>query len=74
MTKEELFTKYPYIVAWGKWIGSSEYYIEGQCKTANNEGANENSVYWNSELNKWIQFDELTKVVKKQIEGMLIKI
>lgn len=41
----ELKKKYPYIVAWGKMMGSMNYYIEDMLRQAERDGAPEDATY-----------------------------
>lgn len=42
---KELRKKYPYIVAWGKMIGSMDYYINDMVRQAEKDGAPEDATY-----------------------------
>lgn len=68
MNRKELFIKYPYIVAWGKKLGSFGYYIENQCRQAEIDKAPAKSVYYSSSDKRWITIDECHTATISEIE------
>lgn len=46
-----LHDKYPYIVKWGKYLGSMDYYIQGELERAVQTNAPQNAIYWDG--SKW---------------------
>lgn len=49
---------YPYIVAWGRMMGSFNYYIEAEVAQAAEDGAPRNAIYKRGDV--WKTFDEVT--------------
>jgi len=51
--------KYPCILAWGKYLGSLDYYIKNQIDRATRDNAPRNAIYYNDEKSKWITSNEI---------------
>lgn len=49
---------YPYIWAWGKSIGSFDYYIQGQIELAEADNAPQNAIFKRSD-DTWATVDEI---------------
>lgn len=61
-------TDYKYIRAWGKHLGSFNYYIDGEVLKARKDNAPQNAIYKNSKGN-WQTFDDIkSDNTKKQIQ------
>jgi hypothetical protein len=52
--------KYPYIRAWGKYLGSYQYYINAQVERADKDRAPNNAIYYNEDKKCWATADEIT--------------
>lgn len=63
---------YPYIRAWGKYLGSFAYYINDQIDQANQDGAPEDAVYKNNE-NVWVTFGQLNADSQALLKSYLAK-
>lgn len=50
--------KYSYIVKWGKYMQSFEYYIINQCYTAQTDNAPTNAIFKNDD-GTWSTFDQI---------------
>src|SRR5689334_20218 len=62
MKKKEfirLYTKYPYIYAWGKFMRSEDFYIGGQMELAEFENAPQDAIFRGSE-GTWETIGEVT--------------
>lgn len=68
MTDTQVMQKYPYIVAWGKMMGSFRYYIINQCWKANDENAPVDSCYFSSTDNKWSCLSKMREELQKELE------
>lgn len=53
LNRNQLFAKYPYIVAMGKMYGSDGWYVEKECALAHHENAPTDAIYKDSE-GKWV--------------------
>ena len=62
--------KYPFIRAWGKMLGSFDYYIEMQKKDAAEDGAPADACYKDSN-GSWRRYTELAEQVQKEVERYL---
>ena len=51
---------YPYIRAWGRYLGSFNYYIEDQVALARAEDAPDDALYKASLTGRWVRFYECT--------------
>lgn len=65
--------KYPYIYAWGKNLGSFNYYIQEQINLAEKENAPERAIY-RRDTGEWIIIDEIENIplrdfLIKHVEG-----
>lgn len=69
--RERLFSKYPYIVAWGKILGSNQHYIEQQCIRADEENASQESVHIKD--NKWVLISELPVGLQQELNDLVNK-
>lgn len=52
--------QYKYIRAWGRYMGSYQYYIDEQVYKAQQDGAPENAIYLSGTTGEWVTFDEVT--------------
>lgn len=59
MTSKELWKKYRYIVAWGIYTGSYDYYIDEQVRLAEREGAPVNAIFKRALSGEWALFQDL---------------
>jgi hypothetical protein len=50
---------YPYIWAWGRYLGSSDYYMEQQEEFAKKVDALHNVIYFDDHENRWVTVDEV---------------
>lgn len=64
--QERLYKKYPYIVAYGRFMQSMDYYIVGQCAEAEDDGAPDDAYYKDS--HGWRTVEEAPKHLKTQLE------
>ncbi len=62
---------YPYIVAWGRYMGSFQYYIDDQQLEAQQDNAPQTAVYKKDRV--WVTFDELPEIVQARLEVYLPK-
>lgn len=60
ITKKELYNRYKYVVAWGKYLGSFDPYINNQCLIALDDNAPEDATYKN-DAGVWQIADEKLK-------------
>jgi hypothetical protein len=60
--------KYPYIQAWGKYMGSQEYYILDQMKKAEKDGAPNDAYYKSSETGTWVTYAESGERMQKLLD------
>lgn len=58
MNIEQLRKKYKYIVAWGIYTGSYEYYRDDQVRLAEKEGAPVDAIFKGSVSGEWVRFGE----------------
>jgi hypothetical protein len=58
ITKFE-FTSYKHIRAWGKYLGSYEYYIKAEQARASADGAPKDAIYYSITEKRWVQFEEV---------------
>lgn len=67
MTKlEKLRDKYKYIVLWGQYLRSFDYYINMQVELAEKDGAPENAIFKDSRNGQWHTFDMVVNPVTLQ--------
>jgi len=69
----KLFRKkydYPYITAWGKMLGSFDYYIKNVIEQAQKENAPKRSVYKRA-VGTWCTLDDCNKEVQEMIEKIV---
>jgi hypothetical protein len=50
--------EYPYIVLWGRYLGSYDYYIEQEVAQAKKDNAPKNATFTDS-TGRWHTFDEV---------------
>jgi hypothetical protein len=65
--------EYPYIEAWGRYLGSLSYYIRDQTDKARRDKAPRTAIYERD--GKWITFEEVTNphaiwAVNQELERM----
>lgn len=68
---------YPYIRAWGTYLGSFPYYINDQIALATKDGAPERSIYKSHE-GQWVTFDEIENLrvkalVQKYVDTVAVR-
>ena len=62
---------YPYIVAWGRYLGSFDYYIALQIELANEDGAPADAIYKKDD-GTWATFGGIKDdYTKRQVEARL---
>lgn len=61
-TKQQFdFNSYKHIRAWGKFMGSFEYYVRAEQRKAAADGAPLDVVYYSTSENRWVQFTEVAE-------------
>ena len=68
MTDIQVMQKYPYIVAWGKMMGSFRYYIVDQCWKADDQKVREDACYWSDTDTKWKYLSDMREELQKELE------
>jgi hypothetical protein len=68
MNAQELRSKYPYIVRWGRMMGSYDYYIDNQCAQAEEDKAPTNAIYKRSD--GWRTTDGITNEQTRHTLGL----
>jgi hypothetical protein len=59
---------YPWIVKWGRLMGSYQYYIDGQIEAARQSDAPDNAIYHDGE--RWQTTDDVTSPATRQRLGL----
>ena len=65
---------YPYIRAWGNWMGSTRHYIEHEVALAQKGGAPDNAIYREVD-GTWVTADQIVysetrQGIERLVEGM----
>lgn len=66
-----LKVEYPYIYAWGRLMGSFNYYIEGQMNDAKIDKAPSNAIYKNAQ--GWVTFDTISASTNQETYYFIIR-
>jgi hypothetical protein len=66
--ENKLFSKYPYIVAWGQKLGSFRYYVDIQCNKANQDNAPEDAIYYSDTDKRWHRKSECREELQKELD------
>ena len=69
---KELRRRYQYIVAWGRLMGSYDYYVNSQVLQAYHSNAPERAVYSNEE--GWRVIDDVAESTRAVIEKIIVKL
>lgn len=69
--KNQLFTEYPFILLWGKKMGSFEYFIVNQILEAKDDNAPFDSIYKNYE-GVWVTATPEIKIELDKYKNRLI--
>jgi len=48
-----------YVRAWGRLMGSDQYYIRGQVQKAREDNAPEDATWWDDNIGRWHRWSEL---------------
>lgn len=51
--------KYPFIWAWGAYMASYPYYMEGECRRAESDKAPPGAIYYDRSHLRWVCVDEV---------------
>ena len=62
---------YKYVWAWGKLLGSMDYYIDRQIKKAREENAPLDAVYYDNKENKWHTVGDVVSPTRAEIEQII---
>jgi hypothetical protein len=61
---------YPWIRVWGKYLGSSPYYIDDQVAEARRDGAPQDAIYKDSDTEEWRTIDTITSPHTRRVLGL----
>lgn len=64
--------KYPFVYAWGRFLGSFSYYIMGQIKRAIEENAPKTAIYKDEVNDVWKTVDEVQSKNGKRVLSNII--
>lgn len=64
-------TDYPYIRAWGKFMGSHQYYINDEIARAKNDEAPQDAIYKRD--GRWITFRQITSTTTREVIEQMIE-
>lgn len=70
-TKAQSPEDYLHIAAWGRQLGSHQYYIENQQKRAFETGAPVNAIYEEHGTGRWVTVDECVPGVTTRINEVV---
>jgi hypothetical protein len=70
-TDMSLKVEYPYIYAWGRLMGSFNYYIERQMNDAKIDKAPSNAIYKNAQ--GWVTFDKISASTNQETYDFIIR-
>lgn len=73
MAEQEQKVKYPYIRAWGEWMGSYDYYIVQQTELAQRENAPATAIYKGEEGWKTVE-DVQNPSLRLQLDRRVVTI
>lgn len=68
--KNRVLAKYPYIVAWGKILGSNSWFVEEQCRKADKENAPTDATHQKFDSDGWSRIGELSADMQAQLKNL----
>jgi hypothetical protein len=68
---KELRSRYKYMVAWGIYTGSYEYYRDDQVRLAEKEGAPLNALYKASISGEWVTLNQSVERVQNAVNYII---
>lgn len=76
VTQDQLkrYREFPYIAAWGSFLGSEPYYIIQQIREARYDNAPKNSIYKDTTTDEWVTFDDCRNQSAKVYIGKYVSI
>lgn len=62
---------YRHIAAWGRYLGSYQYYIKDQQEQAALDNAPLDAVYYNNDQRRWVTLDEMAAPARQWLQECL---